>query len=62
MDNSCLITESINSVAEKPLILLEPTRQAVAVQKVDSAVNWITQLDSLIVIGDPAPIWKIVFD
>ena len=56
MDNSCLVTESINSIAEKPLILLEPTRQAVAVQKVDSAVNWITQLDSLIVIGDPAPI------
>ena len=62
MHNSCSITESINSIAEKPLISLEPTQQAPAVQKVDTAVHWITQLDSLTLIGDPAPIWKIVFD
>ena len=56
MHNSCSITESSNSIAEKPLISLEPTQHAVAVQKVDSAVHWITQLDSLTLIGDPAPI------
>ena len=56
MHNSCSITESINSITEKPLISLEPTQQALAVQNVDSAVHWITQLDSLTLLGDPAPI------
>ena len=56
MHNSCSITESINSITEKQLISQEPTQQALAVQNVDSAVHWITQLDSLTLLGDPAPI------